>query len=54
LSGFGAIGRLWLLSPPSPLLACAEPVAGTAGSLKIVYDFLLLAQFRHLKPPEER
>jgi MFS family permease len=29
-----------------PLLIC--------GTLKIVYDFLLLAQFRHLKPPEER
>jgi len=29
-----------------PLLIC--------GALKIVYDFLLLAQFRHLKPPEER
>ena len=24
------------------------------GVLKIVYDVLLLAQFRHLKPPEER
>ncbi|HKZ11499.1 MAG TPA: MFS transporter [Rhodanobacteraceae bacterium] len=29
-----------------PLLIC--------GVLKIVYDLLLLAQFRHLKPPEER
>jgi MFS family permease len=29
-----------------PLLIC--------GALKIVYDFLLLAQFRHLQPPEER
>jgi hypothetical protein len=29
-----------------PLLIC--------GALKIVYDLLLLAQFRHLKPPEER
>jgi len=28
-----------------PLLIC--------GTLKIVYDLLLLAQFRHLKPPEE-
>jgi MFS family permease len=28
-----------------PLLIC--------GSLKIVYDLLLLAQFRHLRPPEE-
>lgn len=25
-----------------------------AGALKIVYDLLLLAQFRHVKPPEER
>ena len=25
-----------------------------AGTLKIVYDFLLLAQFRSLKPPDER
>jgi hypothetical protein len=29
-----------------PLLIC--------GSLKILYDVLLLAQFRHRKPPEER
>jgi MFS family permease len=29
-----------------PLIIC--------GALKIVYDLLLLAQFRHLKPPEER
>jgi len=29
-----------------PLLIC--------GTLKIVYDLLLLAQFRHLRPPEER
>ena len=29
-----------------PLIIC--------GSLKIVYDVLLLVQFRHLKPPEER
>jgi MFS family permease len=29
-----------------PLLIC--------GTLKIAYDLLLLAQFRHLKPPEER
>ena len=30
----------------SPLLIC--------GALKIAYDLLLLMQFRHLKPPEER
>jgi len=29
-----------------PLLIC--------GTLKIVYDLLLLAQFRHIRPPEER
>jgi hypothetical protein len=29
-----------------PLLIC--------GALKITYDLLLLMQFRHLKPPEER
>jgi hypothetical protein len=29
-----------------PLLIC--------GGLKIAYDLLLLFQFRHLKPPEER
>jgi hypothetical protein len=25
-----------------------------AGSLKITYDLALLAQFRHVRPPEER
>jgi hypothetical protein len=29
-----------------PLLIC--------GALKILYDVLLLLQFRHIKPPEER
>jgi hypothetical protein len=29
-----------------PLVAC--------GTLKIIYDFALLAAFRHIKPPEER
>ena len=29
-----------------PLVIC--------GALKITYDLLLLVQFRHLKPPEER
>jgi hypothetical protein len=24
------------------------------GALKIVYDLLLLVQFRHVRPPEER
>ena len=37
---FAASFRAW------PLLIC--------GTLKIVYDLLLLAQFRRLKPPEER
>ncbi|TGP23045.1 MULTISPECIES: MFS transporter [unclassified Mesorhizobium] len=37
---FAASFRAW------PLLIC--------GALKIVYDFLLLMQFRQLKPPEER
>jgi MFS family permease len=37
---FAASFRAW------PLLIC--------GTLKIVYDLLLLAQFRSLKPPEER
>jgi MFS family permease len=37
---FAASFRAW------PLVIC--------GALKIVYDVLLLIQFRHLKPPEER
>ena len=37
---FAASFRAW------PLLIC--------GALKIIYDLLLLMQFRHLKPPEER
>ncbi len=37
---FAASFRAW------PLVIC--------GALKIVYDLLLLMQFRHLKPPEER
>ncbi|RWP24600.1 MAG: MFS transporter [Mesorhizobium sp.] len=37
---FAASFRAW------PLLIC--------GALKIAYDLLLLMQFRHLKPPEER
>ncbi|AZO00714.1 MFS transporter [Mesorhizobium sp. M9A.F.Ca.ET.002.03.1.2] len=37
---FAASYRAW------PLVVC--------GALKIVYDLLLLMQFRHLKPPEER
>ncbi|MBU6477487.1 MAG: MFS transporter [Xanthomonadaceae bacterium] len=37
---FAASWRAW------PLLIC--------GALKIAYDLLLLAQFRHLEPPEER
>ncbi|MFC3639841.1 hypothetical protein ACFONL_21090, partial [Camelimonas fluminis] len=37
---FAASYRAW------PLVIC--------GALKITYDLLLLVQFRHLKPPEER
>jgi predicted MFS family arabinose efflux permease len=37
---FAASFRAW------PLVIC--------GTLKIVYDLLLLIQFRHMKPPEER
>jgi predicted MFS family arabinose efflux permease len=37
---FAAANRSW------PLMIC--------GVLKIVYDLLLLVQFRHRKPPEER
>jgi MFS family permease len=37
---FAASYRVW------PLLIC--------GSLKILYDIMLLLQFRHLKPPEEQ
>jgi MFS family permease len=50
-----------LASAASPALAGALLAVSTfawplliCGTLKIVYDFLLLAQFRHLKPPEER
>ena len=40
-------GALFSLSwQASPLIVC--------GALKIAYDLLLLNQFRHLKPPEER
>ena len=37
---FSASLQVW------PLVIC--------GTLKIVYDLLLLMQFRHLKPPEEQ
>ncbi len=39
----------WMLDQSNfgwPLLACA--------ALKIIYDLLLLAQFRHIRPPEEQ
>jgi MFS family permease len=40
-------GALFAASLPAlPFLLC--------GALKIAYDLLLLVQFRHLKPPEER
>ncbi len=55
-------------SVPRSLAAAASPVLAGAlfaasfrawplvicGTLKIVYDLLLLIQFRHMKPPEER
>ena len=43
-----ALGGLMLSATPFgwPLIAC--------GTLKIVYDILLLVSFRHHKPPEER
>lgn len=50
-----------LASSASPALAGALFAASSfawplliCGSLKILYDLLLLAQFRHLKPPEEQ
>ena len=57
-----------LTSVPRSLAAALSPtLAGTlmaasfrawplviCGALKIVYDLLLLMQFRHVKPPEER
>ena len=43
-----ALGGMMLSTTPFgwPLIAC--------GALKIVYDLILLASFRHHKPPEER
>ena len=50
-----------LASAASPVLAGALYAASSrgwplliCGALKIVYDVLLLIQFRHVKPPEER
>jgi hypothetical protein len=50
-----------LASAASPALAGALFAAGYAawplllcGSLKIFYDLLLLAAFRHIRPPEEK
>jgi len=50
-----------LAAAASPALAGALFAAGLqgwplliCGALKIAYDLLLLVQFRHLKPPEER
>ena len=50
-----------LASAASPVLAGALFAAGyqiwpllLCGGLKIVYDLLLLAAFRHIKPPEEK
>jgi MFS family permease len=59
-ASFTAVPRS-LAAAASPALAAAMFAAGLAawplilcGGLKIVYDLLLLAQFRHVKPPEER
>jgi len=50
-----------LAAAASPALAGALFAAGhhalpllICGGLKIAYDLLLLAQFRHVRPPEER
>jgi MFS family permease len=59
-ASFTAVPRS-LAAAASPALAGALFAASwlawplvICGSLKIIYDLLLLAQFRHLKPPEER
>ena len=59
-ASFTSVSRS-LASAASPALAGALFAASAfawplliCGALKIVYDFLLLAQFRHLKPPEEQ
>ena len=38
----------------SPLRACLIGTLLLCGGLKILYDLLLLAAFRHIKPPEEK
>jgi hypothetical protein len=59
-ASFTAVPRS-LASAASPALAGALFAASLlawplviCGVLKILYDLLLLVQFRHLKPPEER
>ncbi|WP_343894253.1 MFS transporter [Craurococcus roseus] len=59
-ASFTAVPRS-LAAAASPALAGALLSAGYAdlpfvacGVLKIIYDFALLAAFRHIKPPEER
>lgn len=56
-----AFARYSLASAASPALAGALFAAGYAiwplllcGVLKIGYDLMLLAAFRHIRPPEER
>lgn len=58
-ASFTAVPRS-LAAGMSPVLAGSMMTAGflalpllLCGSLKIVYDFLLLWQFRHVRPPEE-
>ncbi len=59
-ASFTAVPRS-LAAAASPALAAALFAAGLAawplilcGGLKILYDLLLLMQFRHVKPPEEK
>lgn len=59
-ASFTAVPRS-LAAAASPALAGAMMTAGflslpllICGGLKIAYDFLLLSQFRHVRPPEER
>jgi hypothetical protein len=60
LQAFTSVPRS-LAAAASPALAGALFAAGfeawplvICGVLKITYDMLLLREFRHLKPPEER
>jgi len=54
--GWGEIVRPFGAVRPAPAGAFQSVPNAVAdcGSLKLVYDGLLLRHFRHLKPPEER